>query len=69
MTKNIVQMNEELKKKVNHLQSELDRLLAGNFTPEEFQNLCHNLHENPNCTKEDFKQGCREFTIKLFGDY
>jgi hypothetical protein len=41
------------------------RLKRGNFTPEEFQNLCHNLSEKD---KEKFFQGCAEYQRKLFGE-
>lgn len=41
------------------------RLRRGDFTEAEFQNLCHNFSE---CDKERFKQGCREYQAKLFGE-
>ena len=43
---------------------EIERLLRGDFSPDEFQNLCHNI------TCEDrisFEKGCREYQDKLFG--
>ena len=46
---------------------EVARLKRGDFTPEEFQNLCHNLHERPVCTRKEFAQGCLQFQEKLFG--
>ena len=49
------------------LMNEVSRLKRGDFTPEEFQNLCHNLHERPVCTREEFAQGCLQFQEKLFG--
>lgn len=45
--------------------SEFKRLLDGDFTKEEFQNLCHNM--NPECTRKDFEQGCKDYQDKLFG--
>lgn len=50
------------------LVSEVKRLKRGEFTPEEFQTLCHNLHENPSCTLKVFGEGCHEFQRKLFGN-
>lgn len=44
---------------------EIERLKRGDFTPEEFQNLCHNLPEH--CTHEVFDAGCRQYQSKLFG--
>jgi hypothetical protein len=44
---------------------EVERLKRGDFTPEEFQNLCHNLSEDD---KEKFVEGCREYQKKLFGE-
>lgn len=49
------------------LRRELERLRRGDFTPEEFQALCHHLDERPGCTREAFEQGCREYQMKLFG--
>ena len=45
---------------------EADRLRRGDFTPEEFQNLCHNFSEDD---KQKFFQGCREYQKKLFGEF
>ena len=44
--------------------AEIARLKAGNFTDEEFHNLCHNLPEDK---REEFFKGCAEFQRKLFG--
>ena len=44
--------------------SEIERLLRGDFTPEEFQNLCHNTNT---CDREKFEQGCKQYQDKLFG--
>ena len=49
------------------LRAEISRLKRGDFTPEEFQNLCHNRHESPGCTRADFEAGCVQFQEKLFG--
>jgi hypothetical protein len=46
---------------------EIARLTRGDFTPEEFQNLCHHRDEKPGCTPEDFSRGCVEYQKKLFG--
>lgn len=45
--------------------TEFKRLLSGDFTQEEFQNLCHNM--NPDCKRSDFEKGCKDYTDKLFG--
>lgn len=45
--------------------AEIERLTAGRFTPEEFQNLCHNLPEG--CTREVFERGCKDYQDRLFG--
>jgi len=44
--------------------SEVERLKAGNFTPEELQNLCHNLSDED---YSKFCDGCDEYQRKLFG--
>ena len=49
---------------VGRLRQEIMRLTRGDFTEEEFQNLCHNF------TPEDaerFAEGCRQYQSKLFG--
>ncbi len=43
------------------------RLKRGDFTPDEFQNLCHHRDEKPGCTQADFDRGCREYQANLFG--
>jgi hypothetical protein len=40
------------------------RLRRGDFTPEEFQNLCHNLTF---ADRLSFERGCRDYQEKLFG--
>lgn len=47
------------------LEDEIDRLKRGDFTPDEFQNLCHNLPDT--CTREVFESGCKDYQAKLFG--
>jgi len=45
-------------------QDELDRLKRGDFTENEFQNLCHQF-EDKDVYK--FANGCVEYMNKLFG--
>ena len=47
------------------LREEVERLKSGNFTEEEFQNLCHNMTTDDLCR---FRKGCEEYQRKLFGD-
>jgi hypothetical protein len=54
----------EREREVTVLKAEIERLKAGRFTEEEFQNLCHNF------TCEDrkrFEEGCKTYQEKLFG--
>ena len=46
------------------LKGTIIRLLRGDFTDEEFQNLCHNLDESD---FEKFCDGCDAYQMKLFG--
>lgn len=46
------------------LKQENRRLKAGDFTEEEFQNLCHRFGEDDACR---FGAGCIEYNLKLFG--
>lgn len=51
---------------------EIERLKRGDFTPEEFQNLCHNLHKKTALAKvgnlpQVFCDGCEDYQKKLFG--
>lgn len=48
-------------------EKEVERLKRGEFTREEFQNLCHNRHEKPGCTAQDFFDGCAAFQKSMFG--
>ena len=47
--------------------AEINRLKRGDFTPEEFQNLCHHRDEKEGCTQACFFDGCAEYQTKLFG--
>lgn len=49
---------------VEALKTEISRLKEGNFTPEELQNLCHNLKTDK---LEEFRAGCRSYQCQLFG--
>lgn len=49
------------------LVAEVRRLRRGEFTREEFHELCHHLDKNPNCTRADFESGCAAYQLKLFG--
>lgn len=44
---------------------EIDRLKRGDFTEEEFQNLCHNFSHDDAAR---FKAGCEKYQRKLFGE-
>lgn len=62
-------MSEEidLLKTIRDLEAEIGRLKRGDLTPEEVQNLCHNLHEKGTVTRVEFEHGCYLFQEKLFG--
>jgi hypothetical protein len=47
--------------------SEVRRLKRGDFTPDEFQALCHHRDEKAGCTRADFEAGCRVYQESLFG--
>lgn len=47
------------------LLAEIDRLKRGDFTEEEFQNLCHNFSADDVCR---FRRGCLAYQAKLFGE-
>lgn len=54
--------------RIKQLEEEVLRLRAGRLTPEEFQELCHNLHEAGRpITREQFAAGCLSFQEQLFG--
>lgn len=57
---------EELEEQLEKANTEIARLKRGEFTEEEFQNLCHNLNENDYCR---FKKGCEEYQEMLFGKH
>jgi len=44
----------------------IERLLAGDFTEDEFQNLCHNIPPKRLC---DFADGCDSYQRQLFGGW
>lgn len=46
------------------LRAEVERLKRGEFTPDELQNLCHNLSADDACA---FLRGCRAYQLQLFG--
>lgn len=52
---------------IDRLKEENARLKRGEFSPEEFQALCHHRDEKPGCTAEDFYEGCALYQRKLFG--
>lgn len=56
--------NPSLKNQLSQLEQENQRLLEGDFTPTEFQNLCHCVPEND---RDAFFAGCAEYQRKLFG--
>ena len=58
----------EAEAEVVRLTAEVDRLKRGDFTPEEFQTLCHHRDEKPGCTRADFEAGCQAYQRQLFGD-
>jgi hypothetical protein len=46
------------------------RVLEGNLTEEEMQNICHSMNTRPggsSCTREQFEEGCRRYQDLLFG--
>lgn len=53
--------------RMDWLTGEIVRLKRGDFTPEEFQYLCHHRDERPGCTQVEFMAGCNEYVKKLFG--
>jgi hypothetical protein len=46
------------------LEKEVARLKSGDFTEEEFQNLCHKFSDSD---KTSFCNGCESYQAKLFG--
>jgi Tfp pilus assembly protein PilO len=54
----------DLKQQHAAMKAEVERLKRGDFTEEEFHNLCHNLSEDD---EQRFKQGCSDYQKKLFG--
>jgi hypothetical protein len=62
------EVNHDVQVHNEFLTKEVARLKRGDFTPEEFQNLCHNRHDKPGCTPLEFAQGCVGYNKELFGD-
>lgn len=49
---------------VDRLKAEIERLKRGDFTEDEFQNLCHKFDDSD---AKRFVEGCRQYQDKLFG--
>lgn len=63
------QLNRDIAGENIDLRREIERLKAGDFTPEEFQALCHNLHlKDEPITPQAFCDGCESYQVKLFGE-
>lgn len=61
-------MKAGIAERIAGLEAEIDRLKRGDFTPEEFQNLCHNLHcKGGVFTRKEFAAGCLQYQDRLFG--
>jgi hypothetical protein len=58
------ELMDSLKQENRSLKKEVERLKEGDFTPEELQNLCHNLQ---GCGRAEFEEGCRRYQEQLFG--
>ena len=56
-------VNKQKDEDINKLMLEIARLKRGDFTEEEFQELCHNFSEDDECR---FKAGCEAYQAKLF---
>lgn len=52
---------------VEELTAEVRRLRKGDLTPQEFQDLCHNLHDRPECTPKEFADGWSSFNANCSG--
>ena len=50
--------------RIKLLEAEVERLKRGDFTDDEFQNLCHSM---PQAKMNCFQKGCEEYQKKLFG--
>lgn len=55
----------EVRKLLRRLVEEVKRLRRGEFTPEEFQNLCHNTDIQAGF--DAFADGCEAYQRKMFG--
>jgi hypothetical protein len=58
------QIDDRVKNSKGDLAKEITRLKAGDFSEEEFQNLCHKFQDTD---KQRFCDGCEAYQIKLFG--
>jgi hypothetical protein len=54
----------DLKQQLVETKAEVERLRRGDFTEEEFHDLCHNLSED---NEQRFKQAFSDYQKKLFG--
>lgn len=55
----------DLQSRLKQVERERDRLLRGDFTAEEFQNLCHNTDIQAGF--DAFANGCEAYQEKMFG--
>lgn len=58
-------VDETVKRRIAELEAENARLHAGDFTEEEFQNLCHKCDASDSLK---FAEGCIAYNQKLFGE-
>lgn len=59
---------EVLQARLGEARAEIARLKRGDFTPEEFQALCHHRDERrPGCSLHEFAEGCHFYQRNLFG--
>ena len=56
---------ELVKREVEQLRAELDRLKSGEFTKEEVHNFCHNLEST--VSAQEFCNGCERYQQELYG--
>lgn len=64
----VVEACQRIVKQLSDSKEEVERLREGKFTPQEFQNLCHNRHfQELGTTAREFFEGCAEYQKKLFG--
>jgi hypothetical protein len=63
--KGAAQFIKKLAEEVVVQRAQVHALKEGNFTPQEFHNLCHNKEKS--VSLDDFCAGCEEYQVKLFG--